>query len=169
MNIVDAYIKNNRGLAILVIGYPTEVSNHHMLAEKLSTDLNNTKNMMTFSYQKITDTGARTPINYSEILEAKRRGIVVSSDIIPFHRDVFDFVIFIDTPVRILVSRGLKKIIDLQAWENMKKTYRINRFINDSNASQIFSLATIMNNKTYNNLWDSTMEFIKKQLEGPKN
>lgn len=156
MNIVEFYLKTHNKLIILILGINIDISNHHLYAEKLVEDLNSEKNGMNFKYIKITK---EEDINYDILKENSSSGIVISSNY-ALEQEYLDFVIYIDTPLKVLKARGLKQTLDLDAMDLFKKSYKINKFINDTNYSQIFTVNKVVDNFIYDKLWDNVIELI---------
>jgi len=160
MNNVNFYRSSNNSLSVLILGIPVSESNHHVYSEKLVQDLNNEKNNLGITYIKILK---QEDIDYSKIQSLREKGVVVSSDII-LDKNYFDVVIFVDTPEKILQARGLKVVVDNDAWNYFKKSYRINKFVNDNSYKKIFSVNKVIDNQTYDKLWTTFNEVINKFL-----
>lgn len=164
MNVVDCYMRRHDGLVILILGLCVEESNHHGMAERLCIDLNNSRNNMYFTHEKV---GRNDAFDYSKITDSRNNGLVISSDVIPAYRDMFDVVIFVDTPLRILEERGLRRVVDIEMWDMLKKSYKITRFVNDT-VVQRLNVRKAYENKTYNHLWTVLMDSLTGMVDQVK-
>ena len=156
MNWVEFFLKTNKKLIILILGVNTDLSNHHIYAEKLVSDINTPKNGdLKFTYMKIQD---NEDIDYSKITQLGETGLVISSNY-PLEREYIDFVIYLDTSLKILKSRGLSQRIDTEGFKN---NYKISKFVNDTSYKQFNTLGRISENPAYDKLWDIVIDLIMK-------
>jgi len=160
MNTLDFYRKTNNSLSILILGIPVPESNHHIFAQKLVEDLKSSKNSMKINYLKIEK---EEDIDTQKIISLRPSGLIVSSDYI-LTNNLFDLVIFIDTPEKILQGRGLKQSLNVEMWNEFKKNYRINKFINDTRIKKYYTITPDFDSPAYETLWNSLMELANKNL-----
>jgi hypothetical protein len=160
MNNIDLFIKKKGHFTILILGVNSEVSNHHMYAEKLTAELsqNMDTNISIIPIRHLSD------IDHDEISRCRKTGVVISSDII-LDPTVADYIIFIETTDETLEKRGETRKLDDERWKKFKEKYPVNKYIFDNTPFTFKNYETIKNDSTtFKKIYNSVIDFINKNI-----
>jgi hypothetical protein len=145
MNIIEAYTQKNIGCVVLVLGLPCRASNHHIVAQSLSSAIREKMaSSMKITYKQLRTTEdvrrvvADTPCEANAVL-------ILSSDMLLDNVVDVDFTLFIDTPLETIAGRGIDNVFEYKdLWEVHKRKARSQaknpnrfRFVNDYSSKLI--------------------------------
>lgn len=173
MNIIEAYAQKNIGCVILILGIPCNASNHHMVAQSLSSAIREKMaSSMKIVYQQLrTAEDVRravsdTPCEPDAVL-------ILSSDMLLDNVVDIDFTLFIDTPLETIAGRGIDNVFEYKdAWEVHKRKAKSQvenpnrfRFVNDYSQKLISKPETSGNpSKVLFSTWTMVMRMITETL-----